>query len=147
MRNWINVNEKNVQGTWKCMTEGCEDPQEADAGLAFLAESGTPLCSGCDREMVLVNAQYRPNKANMVVSLDGGLVSDVMCDDPVVKEALDNKITVIDADIDGAGEDEVSTVVPRPGTPIEGQPVQEVFAIEKEIDELWIDIEFAEETE
>ena len=39
---------------FKCCNEDCEDQDSARVGFVFLAECGTPVCSGCDEDMWLV---------------------------------------------------------------------------------------------
>lgn len=46
-KEWIQINDKDVVHIWKCSECGCE----VKIAPSYYNESGTPMCTVCDRDM------------------------------------------------------------------------------------------------
>jgi len=60
MAKWKTVADENVRHVWKCSDpdgEGCD--QIAHVSPEFYQESGEPMCSVCDVEMVYVRTEVK----------------------------------------------------------------------------------------
>jgi hypothetical protein len=70
---WVRIADADVQSIWvkdeRCKEDGCEGKDKVALPPTFYADSGTPLCSSCDLDMVYSHTEIKQSDAERKLAI------------------------------------------------------------------------------